>query len=172
MDVLIYLAIFFVKIIEVTLATTRIVMITKGERLKGAFIGFFEVMIWIVLVSTVLENITQDPIKIIIYALGFSIGNYVGSMFEERLGVGTTRVEVIVKQEHGYELSNAIREEGYAVTLIKGEGMHSERHVLILHVPRKKTKELVNKIKTVQDNVVITVNEIKPIYGGYGIVKK
>ncbi|WP_162371183.1 DUF2179 domain-containing protein [Anaerotalea alkaliphila] len=170
--ILLYLVILLAKVFEVTLATTRIVMITKGERGKGAIIGFFEIIIWVVLVSTVLKDITADPIKIFIYALGFSLGNFFGSIFEEKLGLGTTRMEVIAKEEQGKDLVDALRAGGYAVTVIDGEGMHHKRNVLVLHVPRKKTKEVVNMIKGYQEEVVITVNEVKPVYGGYGIIKK
>jgi len=38
-----YLFITFLKIIEVSISTVRIVLITKGERKIGSFIAFFEV---------------------------------------------------------------------------------------------------------------------------------
>lgn len=167
-----YLLIFVVKVFEVTLATTRIVLITKGEKRKGALIGFFEIMIWIVLVSTVLKDVDKDPIKMLIYALGFSVGNYVGSTVEQKLGFGTVKVETIVKQEEGAALVQKLRDSGIAVTVVEGQGMNHPRFVLIMHIHRKRTQELVGMIKEFQDNVVITINEVKPIYGGYGMLKK
>lgn len=169
---MLYLLILVVKVFEVTLATTRIVLITKGERLKGAIIGFVEVIIWVILVSTVLVDVSDDPMKVFIYALGFALGNYIGSMVEEKIGIGTTRVEIIVKEEHGEELVNNIREHGFGVTLIEGEGMNYRRNVLICHIKRKRTKEFIDIVKSYQENVVITISEIKPIYGGFGILKK
>ncbi|MBC7960149.1 MAG: DUF2179 domain-containing protein [Vallitaleaceae bacterium] len=167
-----YFLIFIVKVFEVTLATTRIVLITKGERVKGALIGFFEVIIWVILVSTVLTDITKDPIKIIIYALGFALGNFVGSIVEEKLGIGTIKLEAIVNEKDGEELVSKLRDRGYAITVLKGEGMNFNRDVLIMHVKRKLTNEVVALIKECQSNVVITLNEIKPVYGGYGVLKK
>jgi uncharacterized protein YebE (UPF0316 family) len=172
MQIAMYILILVVKMIEVTLATTRIVLITRGERVKGAIIGFFEVCIWVVLVSTVLKDITSDPFKILVYAIGFSLGNYVGSVFEEKLGIGTSRLEAIVKEEDGVELVNKIREFGYAVTVVSGDGMSFKRSVLIMHVKRKQAKNLVKLIHGYEKNVVITINEIKPVYGGYGTLKK
>jgi len=167
-----YFIIFFLKIIEVSIGTTRIVLITRGERLIGACLGFFEVILWIILVSTVLSNITEDPIKALVYALGFAVGNYVGSLLENRLGIGTVRVEAIVKEKHGDILANSIREKGYAVTVIEGKGMNYNRKVLIMNIKRKNYRNVVNMIKEVQENVVITINDIKPVYGGYGILKR
>lgn len=167
-----YLFIFVIKVSEVTLSTTRIVMITKGERLKGAVIGFFEVTLWVIVASFVLGDITSDPIKVVVYALGFAIGNYLGSIFEEFLGVGTVRVEAIVKEVDGEPLVKMLRENDFAVTVVHGDGMNHKRQVLIMHVARKQTSRLVELIKKYQSNVVITINEVKPIYGGYGTIRK
>jgi len=172
LEILLYIGILFAKMFEVTLATTRIVLITRGERLLGAFIGFFEVIIWMVLVSTVLANIMENPIKLIVYALGFSLGNYFGSVFEEKLGVGTVRIEAIVLEEHGVELASEIRSKGFAVTVIDGKGMNCERHILLLNVKRKRLKEVVTLLREHQNNIVITINDIKPVYGGFGLLKK
>ncbi|WBW97278.1 DUF2179 domain-containing protein [Oceanirhabdus sp. W0125-5] len=169
---LLYLLILIVKIIEVTLGTVRIVFITKGERLIGAIIGFFEVIIWVIVISTVLKDVTEDPIKVFIYALGFALGNYVGSLVEEKLGVGTTRVEMIVKEEQGEALAENIRKNGFAVTVLEGQGMKCNRYVMISHVKRKRANEFIEMVKSYEDNVVITVNEIKAVYGGHGILKR
>ena len=172
MRYLIYILILVAKVIEISIGTTRIVLITRGERLLGAILGFFEVLIWVVLVSTVLKDITSDPIKVVIYALGFAIGNFVGSIFEQKLGIGNVRIEAIVKEVHGQDLVKKIRDKGYAVTVLQGEGMNYARDVLIMNIPRKKSKEVVDMIKSLQYNVVITVTDIKPVFGGYFMLRK
>lgn len=171
-NIMLYLMILILKTIEVSMATLRIVLITKDERLKGAIIGFVEVILWVILVSTVLTNITEDPFKVVIYALGFAVGNYVGSLIENMLAIGTTNIEAIVKKEHGKQLSILLRKMGLAVTSVDAYGMNSAREILYLHVPRKKVRETVTLIKSFQHNVVITVNDIKPIYGGYKLIRK
>lgn len=154
------------------MGTTRIVMITRGERFYGALLGFFEVLLWVVLISTVLTNVTEDPIKVIVYAMGFSTGNYVGSLFEQHLGIGNVRIEVIVMDDHGCSLVDKIRSHGYGVTVLDGKGMNSNRQVLIMNIKRKNYLKVVEMIKEFQGDVVITINDIKPIYGGYGLLKK
>lgn len=171
-NILLYLMILILKTIEVSMATLRIVLITKDERLKGAVIGFFEVVLWVILVSTVLNSITEDPFKVVVYALGFAIGNYVGSLLENLLAIGTTNIEAIVKKEHGKELSKLLRDTGLAVTCVDAYGMQSPREILYLHVKRKQVKQTIKLIKSYQHNVVITINDIKPIYGGYKLIRK
>lgn len=172
MNILLYMVILVCKMIEVSIATTRIVLITRGERILGACLGFIEVIIWVVLVSTVLKDVSDDPFKVVVYALGFALGNYMGSILEEKLGIGTVRVEAIVTKEDGRELVNDIRGQGYAVTVIDGKGMHNERLVLVMNIKRKRYNKLVRIIKEYGDNAVITINDIKPVYGGYGILKR
>lgn len=172
MDILLYIGILLAKIVEVSIGTTRIVLITRGERGLGALLGFFEVIIWVVLVSTVLSNITEDPVKVVVYALGFALGNYVGSIVEQRLGIGTVRIEAILLEMHGEEVAQKIRDKGYAVTVIEGKGMNHNRKVLIMNIKRKDYQSVVKMIRGFQENVMITINDIKPVYGGYGVLKR
>ncbi len=168
----VYALMLLMKVVEVSIGTLRIVLITRGERVLGAFLGFLEVLIWIILVSTVLTDISSDPIKVVVYAAGFGLGNYVGSILEEKLGIGNVRVEAIVLEEHGEELATKIREKGYAVTILEGKGMNYDRNVLLMNIRRKDCQGVVGMIKSIQGNVVITMNDIKPVYGGYGILKR
>lgn len=169
---LLYIVIFVVKIIEVSMATLRIVLITKDERVKGAIIGFFEVMIWVFVVSTVLNGITEDPFKVVVYALGFAIGNYAGSKLENRLAIGNANLEVITHKIDGKKMAKHLRANGLAVTSVNAYGMNDKREILTMHVPRKKIKETVDMVQAFQPDVVITVHDIKPIYGGYKTLRK
>lgn len=172
MNILLYATILLLKIVEVSIGTVRIVLITRGERVYGALLGFVEVILWILLVSTVLKDITNDPLKIFIYAIGFALGNYVGSFFEQKIGVGNVRIETIVMNDHGELLADGLRSNGYAVTVIEGQGKDHLRQVLLMNVNRREYMKVIDMIKSFQENVVITINDIKPIYGGYGNIKK
>lgn len=171
MAILIYLGILLAKIVEVSLMTMRMVLITKGERKVGAIIGFFEVLLWLFIVSTVLKDISSDPIKGIVYALGFAFGNYLGSRIEEKIGIGVSEIKAIVKEEHGGELTQHLRDMGYAVTVVRGEGRNLDRCILFMYVRRKKVRAVIDEMTKVQSNAVITVSDTKPVYGGYLIRK-
>jgi len=171
MNILFYLLILFAKIIEVSLMTLRIVFITKGERKIGALVAFVEVTLWIFIVTFVMNDLMADPIKAVFYALGFSIGNYLGSLLEEKIGIGLSQVQIIVKKEHGSKLAKELRDESYAVTVVHGEGRNLERNILFMYVKRKRVKHLLEIVKEKQENAVITVMDTKPVYGGFGIRK-
>ncbi|WP_069997337.1 DUF2179 domain-containing protein [Cellulosilyticum sp. I15G10I2] len=167
-----YLIIFVAKVTEVTLAILRTIMITKGERIAGSIIGFFEVLIWVALVSTVLTNIAADPYKIVAFALGFSAGNYLGSVIESKIGLGTTTITVIVGQDKGPELARYLQEKNLGTTLMNGSGKEeTTKNILMLVVKRKHAPEIIELIKNYDHTAFITIAETKPVYGGYGLRK-
>ncbi|HKM00953.1 MAG: DUF2179 domain-containing protein [Tissierellia bacterium] len=165
---LLYLIIFFAKIIEVSISTIRVVFIGKGERAKGAILGFVEIMIWLVVVSSVLNNITEDPIKMLIYAAAFSLGNYLGVTIESKIAVGLASIQVVVNEKSGDILADILREQGYGVTIIEGKGKNeSIKNLLFIQLKRKKIPEAVKLVKQHNPEAYITVNDIKSMMGGY-----
>lgn len=167
-----YFIILIGKIIEVSLSTIRIVLISKGERKIGSILAFFEITLWITIVSTVLHNLSEDPIKALIYSVGFVIGNYIGSLLEDMIGIGTAQVQIIVAKEKSDEVLDAIYEAGFAYTKVDGKGRIHERSIIYTLVPRSLVKNLLMRIKTISDSTLISVHETKPFAGGYGLKKK
>lgn len=165
---LLYLIIFCAKIVEVSISTVRLVLINKGERVKGAILGFVEIMIWLVVVSSVLTNIAEDPIKVLIYAAAFSLGNYIGVTIESKIAVGLASIQVVVNQKDGELLADALRDQEYGVTIIEGKGKdESVKSLLFIQLKRKKIPEAVKVIKQNNPNAYITINDIKSMLGGY-----
>jgi len=171
-DLLLYFGIMVAKVVEVSLMTVRVVLVTKGEKVVGAIIGFFEVILWIYIASLAMDGIAEDPMKAIFYALGFAFGNYFGIAIEEWLGIGISEIQTIIKEEEGDLLAAFLREEGFAVTVVKGEGRTSVRDLLVMFVPRKRGRLLVELIKEKAPESMITISETKPIYGGFGLIRK
>jgi len=64
-SVWLYLFVFFGKILEVAVSTVRIVLINRGERLKGSITGFFEVSLWLIVTGTVLAGFQEDLLRCI-----------------------------------------------------------------------------------------------------------
>ena len=168
-NILIYLLIVFVKTIELTMPTIRLKMITIGQKFFGSIIGFFEIIIWLIVVSIVLQDITSDPWKIIAYSLGFALGNYIGSIMEERIGLGNARIDVIVPETEGIALADELRQKDYAVTVIDGQGRLRPRKILIVIVIRKDISEVSQFIMDHTDEAFITSSDITPVIGGYRI---
>jgi len=167
-----YLLIFVAKVFEVSLMTLRTVFVTKGEKVYGAIIGVFEISIWLVLTSTVLSSLKEDPFKMVVYALGFATGIFLGSTIEEKLAIGLVTVQVIVNKAEGDILTDDLREKGIGITVMEGHGLSEPKSVLILHIQRKRKNEIIKHITKTVPGAVISASDLKTVYGGYGLIKK
>ncbi|GAA0739369.1 DUF5698 domain-containing protein [Clostridium oceanicum] len=166
-----YAFIFIAKIAEVALMTVRTVMITRGEKLYGSIIGFMEVTIWLYVTSSVLSGIKEDPIRMVAYALGFASGNYVGCILEEKLAIGLLTINIIASEEDGIKLAEILREKNVGVTVMNGEGKIDQKKILIIHAKRRRREEIIRVIESTDIKAMISINDIKTVYGGYGIKK-
>jgi uncharacterized protein YebE (UPF0316 family) len=166
--ILIYFFIFFGKILEVTVATVRVVLINRGEKKIGSIIAFFEILLWLLITGTVLVGFQEDMIRVVVFALAFAIGNYLGSWLEGKLAVGYCSIQIIVTDSIGTQtLIDELRNNNYAVTMIKGQGKDGERDLLILHLLRKRIPTAIEIVKSHLDNAFIIINDVKKLHGGY-----
>lgn len=167
-SVWLYLFIFFGKIAEVAVATVRLVLINRGERLKGSITGFFEVSLWLLVTGTVLVGFQSDIFRCFVFALAFSLGNYVGSWIESKLAFGLCSIQVIVPSaDNTGALISELRENGFGVTMMEGEGKNGRREILLLHMKRKRIPAAISSVKKFLHDAVITVNDIRVINGGF-----
>lgn len=164
----IYPFIFIGKICEVAVSTIRIVLINRGERVKGSIIAIFEMVLWLCVTGTVLQGFQDDIIRVVIFALAFAAGNFVGSWMEDKLAFGLCSLQVIVPDnEKSCELAAHLRKKNFAVTELKGRGKDGERELMILHLKRRRIKEATEIIKTNLSNAVIVITDTKVIHGGF-----
>lgn len=164
MDALLgYFFIFFARVCDVSLATVRTLMVVRGNRLQAAIIGFFEVIIYITALNEVVGKL-NNPFNLLVYAVGFATGNYVGSLIEEKLALGLTTVQVVTKDP---ELCNKIRNLGYGVTVLNGFGKEGTRHVLLISLARKNVPDLISYVESEDESAFVTIMDTKSVKGGY-----
>lgn len=155
------------RIIEVSIGTLRVILMNKGYRLISAVLAFIEVLIWVVVASNVLDNISENPIKVVVYSLAYALGVYIGSIIEEKVALGTILIQAILPYEKGLCIANHLREEGYGVTTVDAEGMNSKKMVLMIYSKRRGKEKIINKIQTLEESAVIVSNDLTTIRGGY-----
>lgn len=160
------LLIFFVRIIDVSMGTLRTVLVIRGRRLTGAFIGFVEVLVWFLIVSQALTSDSNSIWIAIAYASGFSTGTFVGSWIEEKLAIGSSSFNIITKGLR-YDLVDILREKGFGVSSIVCQGKDDENLMLLIEVDRKKMKKVNDIIKEVAPDSFITISDTKKIINGY-----
>ena len=62
--------VFAARVTDVSLGTLRTIAIVHGRTLMSFWLGFFESAIWLVVVSTIVQTVSEQPALGIIYALG------------------------------------------------------------------------------------------------------
>ena len=81
------LLIFLLRIVDVSMATVRLIFAVRGRRGLAAVIGFFEILVWIFAVGQALQHL-DSVLHLLGYAAGFATGSYVGVWLEGRLALG------------------------------------------------------------------------------------
>lgn len=159
------LAIFSAKIVHVSFGTIRIIYLTRGKPVAAAVIGFFEVIIFLVAISMVLQNIDRWQ-NILAYGLGFAAGNIVGSMIEEKIAVGFVNVQIITVQECN-GLEGILRAQGYGVTSMPCHGKEGPHRALQVMLKRRELPAFLKTMKASDPDAFITVIDTRKIMGGY-----
>ncbi|HOQ05094.1 MAG TPA: DUF5698 domain-containing protein, partial [Anaerohalosphaeraceae bacterium] len=78
------LLIFIARIADVTIGTIRLIFVARGMKILAPLAGFFEVLIWLVVIGQIMRHLA-NPLCYIAYAAGFAAGNYIGMMLVDRL---------------------------------------------------------------------------------------
>lgn len=162
----IYFTIFFVQIIQLCVSTFRTALMARDEKIVNTLLAFIQSLFYILVAAQVLVNIKEDPMQVVVYVLGALVGTYIGMVIDEKLAIGQDVVTVIVDVEKGNKIVADIRDKGYAVTVLEGQGIKDKRLVLMIAINRKKEKKLMNEILK-DDSTAVLLTESVSTIGGY-----
>lgn len=153
------LLIFLARICDVTFGTFRIVMVSKGQKLWAPILGFFEVLIWIIVISRIMQNI-DNWVNIIAYASGFATGNYIGLIIEEKVAMGLVRINVITAKP-AEQLIEQLKKAGYGITHHEANGANGKVSILYSIINRADIPEVVELIKAYNPKAFYSVEDVK-----------
>lgn len=159
------LFIFLARVIDVSLGTIRMILIIRGDKVPAAIIGFFEIMVYTVALGLVVGAL-NDPIKLGVFCLGFSLGVIVGSVIEEKLALGYRGLQVIIDREQDY-IIDELREEGFPVTCWEAQGKLGPKTVMSIMVRRNMAALVANKVYEKDPAAFVVFMEPKQFSGGY-----
>jgi uncharacterized protein YebE (UPF0316 family) len=151
--------IFLSRIADVSLGTLRITMVSRGYKIESALLGFFEVLIWVIVVAQLLGNLTHW-VNYVAYAAGFSAGTFFGLYIEEKMKVGTVMVRIITLNKSA-ELIEALKEVGVAVTSMDAKGGYNDVKVIFSVLKRKKLNQIWNIVKEVDHEAFFSTEDVK-----------
>lgn len=157
--VILPILIFIARTIDVSLGTLRSVFVSKGFRKIVPFIGFFEVLIWLISIRQVMQHL-DNPICYIGFAGGFAMGTYVGLLIESRLALGLQVLRLIVSSDWE-PLIFALQKEKLGVTIMDGHGAKGPVKIIFTIVNRKDIARVRNLIKEVNPQAFYSIEDIR-----------
>lgn len=157
--VILPLIIFTARIFDVTLGTIRIIFVSRGKRNLAPVLGFFEVLIWIVVISQLVQNL-ESFTAYIGYAAGFAAGNYVGMWLEDKLALGTYMLQMITAEDTG-EMIMRLSDAGFGVTQVEGEGTKGKVNLIYTVVKRRNVEQVLAIIHELKPNAFVAIEEVR-----------
>ncbi|WP_059103645.1 DUF2179 domain-containing protein [Shouchella shacheensis] len=159
------LIIFVAQLIYVPVLTLRTIMMVKGLKQKAAAMGMLEGVVYVVALGIVFSDLS-NYYNMIAYALGFSVGLYIGAVIEEKLAIGYVSIEVNIP-ERNQSLIDRLREVGFSVSTSLVEGMNSTRHQLDCTARRDREREFIRIVSEYEPAAFIVSFEPRSFKGGY-----
>ena len=155
------LIIFLLRLADQSLGTFRALLVSKDRAFYAAFIGLIESAIWIVAISQVIKDI-DDLVLISAYASGFAAGTILGSYIERIVGVGNIVIRVFCPA-NSPSIAETLREKGYGVTVMDGEGKDGAVKIYFCVIARRKLNLVLRTIKSINPNAYVTTDMATPI---------
>jgi len=150
--------IFLSRIADVSIGTVRVILVSRRLKYLAPFAGFFEVLIWIIVIGQIMQNLSS-PICYVAYAGGFATGNYIGILIAEKLSIGMILVRVILPMRAS-DLIDRLRARQYGVTSIDGQGATGPVQMVFTIVPRREIQTVVDLVKESNPDAFYSVEEV------------
>lgn len=166
--------VFLARICDVSIGTVRTIVTVQGRTALAFTLAIFEISIWVTVVSTVINQIKEQPLLVIFYAFGYATGNVVGIMVERKLAFGTMILRIITRRA-GVEIAAHLREKGQPVTIFQGEGMRGPVSELYIACRRRDLKWILPEVQRIDPKLFYVIEQardmskvLKPVYSPLG----
>lgn len=162
--VILPLLIFISRIFDVTLGTIRIIFVSRGKKMLAPLLGFFEVIIWIMAISQIMQNL-NNFVCYVAYAGGFAMGTFVGIFIEEKLALGTLVIRVILVQDE-CGLKERLSAAGYGVTVVDARGANGQVKLVYTIIRRKDLDDVIRIIEMCNSKAFYSIEDARTVYKG------
>jgi uncharacterized protein YebE (UPF0316 family) len=162
----------FAKILEISVQSVKTVFMVKGQRIQAAFLGFLECVIWGLVIASIIDTLGDNYLMLFFYCLGYSTGMYIGSVLENKIALGTSSIQLMVKSDKVEKVIEYLNNSNRGFTVLDGKGSKEAMSVVMIVLPRKEVKAVISDIRKLCDKEVFVVSsEVSKFVGGYGIKK-
>lgn len=159
------LLIFVAQAVFVAMTTVRWILIIRGRRWLAASISLFEMSLQALVLSLVVTQLRENPLKVVAYATGYATGSLVGMKVEETLAIGYSVFQIVTRTASG--LAEQLRANGFGVTAWPTQGREGPREVLMVAAQRRRAHDLYAVLDRVDPEAFVVRMESQALRGGY-----
>jgi uncharacterized protein YebE (UPF0316 family) len=159
------LLIFALRVVGISVSTLATILTVQGRRFPAILTGSMSTFVYVIAIGKVVSNL-NNPWNIAAYVIGFGVGTWVGMVLESRMALGFAEVRIISK-DHGEDIADALREAGFGVTQLWGQGQKSTVGVVEAFIPRKSVPAVLAITDKMDDTAIVAVSEARTIQRGY-----
>ena len=156
--------IFFARIVDVSVDTLRIIYLSRDRTVLAPLLGFFEVLVWLLAVSQIIQNLTS-PILYIAYASGYATGNYVGMLIERRLAFGNVILRIITKRDAS-NLIQYLLDNQYKITHLEAKGNDGNVSLIFMILKRKMLKGMLKIVDQYHPQAFYSIEDVRLVHEG------
>ena len=149
------------RIIDVSIGTMRIILISKGMRVLAGFLGFAESLVWLSATVQIMQNL-DSIYNYLAYAGGFGFGTYVGVLLEGKISLGKVIVRIITRRDNT-ELVSVLNGRDYSMTQVDAQGRYGKVSILFLVLDRKQIPTLIKLINQYNPRAFYTIEDIRHV---------
>jgi uncharacterized protein YebE (UPF0316 family) len=146
------------RILDVSIGTVRIILISKGRKRIAPILGFFEVLIWIVVVKHLIMDVSHWT-GYIAYATGFALGTYIGMYLDEKMVKGKVLVRIIIRK-NAEQIINELEKE-WTITVSDGDGSHGPVKIIFMVIEREEFLRAIGVVKKYNPRAFYSVEDVK-----------
>jgi len=159
--VILPILIFLARVCDVSIGTIRIIFVSKGIKYLATFLGFFEILIWLMAISQIMQNLT-NVYYYLFYAGGFSTGIFVGILIDEKLSIGTVSVRIITRTDAS-KLIEGLKNKKYGVTSVDAEGPKGKVKLIFTVVNRQNIQNVIKIVKKYNPKAFYSIEDIRQV---------
>jgi len=157
--------IFALQLVYVPIMTLRTIFLVKNMSVAASAFGVLEALSYVFGLSLVFSG-HKSILQMVVYAIGYGAGFFIGSKIEKRLAIGYTALAVNL-MDINEELIRVLRCSGFGVTVFEGMGRDSKRYQLEILTKRNREEEVFVLIEEYEPKAFIISYEPRKFKGGF-----
>jgi uncharacterized protein YebE (UPF0316 family) len=153
------------RLCDVSLATVRIILVSRGMKKVAPFVGFFEALIWLLAISQVMQHL-DHWINYVAYAGGFAAGTWLGISIESRLALGLLSVRIITPEDAS-DLIGHLRAQHFGVTDFAARGVSGNVRLIFMVIQRKNLDKVMRIVRDFHPKAFVSISDVRSVSAGF-----